>query len=153
MSSGYKGKNPRKSQTTPEQAFIEGAASLIGGIFRFLFGKGKQKGIASHVAAELAGHWDSVEFHLSTGSHQAVSEADKLLDAALKAAGFAGVTMGERLQAARERFGAELNNKVWEAHKLRNRLAHEVGVQAAEREIHEAVSSFRSALKALGIPL
>lgn len=90
---------------------------------------------------------------LASGSqaeqHLAVFEADKLLDHALKARGMGGQTMGDRLKSARSRFSN--NNMVWQAHKLRNRLAHEAGVSVSYGELSAAMSAFKSALRDLGV--
>ncbi len=84
----------------------------------------------------------------AAGSQVAVMEADKLLDHALKARGFAGTTMGERLKSAGKAF---MNtNAVWDAHKLRNRLAHEQNVQLNAFNTDKTLASFKAGLKDLG---
>lgn len=80
--------------------------------------------------------------------HLSVLEADKLLDHALKARGFGGQTMGDRLKRARNTF--RNNNVVWQAHKLRNRLAHESGITVRSSEVGDALNGFRAGLKDLG---
>ncbi len=95
--------------------------------------------------------WQRIET-LKNGSeaewHVAVFEADKLLDQALKARGFRGQTMGDRLKNARKSLSH--NNEVWQAHKLRNRLAHETGVTLGSSQVHSALDGFRAGLKDLG---
>lgn len=82
------------------------------------------------------------------GLQLAVFEADKLLDHALKSRGYGGQTMGDRLKDAR---GSFMNNDaVWQAHKLRNRLAHEQDVQLSGMAVDQALRGFRGALKDLG---
>lgn len=80
--------------------------------------------------------------------HQAVLEADKLLDRALKERGAKGQTMGDRLKNSRNSLSN--NNSVWQAHKLRNRIAHETGVALKQGEVRAALSGFASGLKDLG---
>ncbi|HSE29516.1 MAG TPA: hypothetical protein VLA77_02945 [Candidatus Saccharimonadales bacterium] len=80
--------------------------------------------------------------------HQAVFEADKLLDRALKEKGMRGQTMGDRLKSAKTLFSN--NNAVWQAHKMRNRLAHETGVRFTQGEVRGAMTSFKTGLKDLG---
>ncbi len=80
--------------------------------------------------------------------HVAVFDADKLLDHALKARGFRGQTMGDRLKNARQSLPRA--NAVWQAHKLRNRLAHETGVSLQQSEVSAAMSGFAAGLKDLG---
>lgn len=78
----------------------------------------------------------------------AVIEADKLLDYALKARGYKGETMGDRLRAAGHDFS--YTDDVWHAHKLRNKLVHEAEYQVDARLINRAIGQFYQALKDLG---
>ena len=80
--------------------------------------------------------------------HLAILNADKLLDEALKARGFAGETMGERMKSARAEFSN--NNAVWAAHKLRNRIAHESDVSIKSKTARYALKAFKKGLKDLG---
>ena len=94
--------------------------------------------------------WLTIEGSVSDdpNTHQlAVLNADKLLDSALKARGFKGETMGERLKSARAAF--KNNNAVWAAHKLRNQIAHEE-VVVKKQTILQALSAFKRALKDIG---
>lgn len=75
-----------------------------------------------------------------------VIEADKVLDIALGEAGFQG-TLGDKLKKAGPRL--KNINAVWNAHKLRNQLAHESGAHVSDREASAALQSFRSAIDSL----
>lgn len=95
--------------------------------------------------------WTNIQtMSQGNGSHlkDAVSEADKLLDYAMKGSGFKGATMGERLKNHRGRF-SDINS-VWSAHKLRNALAHEADFDLVPSQAREAVKNFERALKDLG---
>ncbi len=78
----------------------------------------------------------------------AVIEADKLLDHALKALAFPGMTLGERLRFAQYKY-PDLR-KVWWAHKVRNQLAHEASYHLDRGMAKRAVAEFRRALIRLG---
>ena len=96
-------------------------------------------------------HWQRIQSLANSSAseqHLAVLEADKLLDHALKARNFGGQTMGDRLKRARNTF--RNNNAVWQAHKLRNRLAHESGITVSSGEVGNALSGFKAGLKDLG---
>lgn len=80
--------------------------------------------------------------------HLATMEADKLLDAALKEAGYKGQTMGERMRSAGSIFSNR--NAVWSAHKLRNQIAHETDVRVEFDAARRALASFKQALKDTG---
>jgi hypothetical protein len=78
----------------------------------------------------------------------AVSEADKLLDYALKHSGVRGETMGERLKNSRSRFSSI--DTIWTAHKLRNALAHEADFDLVPNQAREAITDFKRGLQDLG---
>lgn len=136
----------------PEQQVIESVFKAIGWLLKSLFG-GKKSSFNNAKFQEIASHWMSVEQHLVQESTRAlaVSEADKLLDSAFQAAGIPGSTMGERLKAAEKHFSRELYNQLWNAHKLRNNLAHEIGAHVSAGEAQIAVRTFQEALQKLGV--
>ena len=74
-------------------------------------------------------------------------EADKLMSHVLKANGFEG-NVGEQLKDAKLLF-TSLDN-VWTAHKLRNKIAHEVTHETSLKEYKNALSYFKQALQDLG---
>ncbi len=78
----------------------------------------------------------------------AIIQADNLLDEALKKRKFKGKTMGERMVSAQKTFSD--NDMAWFAHKLRNRLVHEVDVKLSQKEVQKALMGIRQALKDLG---
>ncbi len=75
-----------------------------------------------------------------------VIDCEKVIDHALQSLGFTG-TFADKLKRAGPRF-SDIES-IWRAHKLRNRLAHEVGVHLDEREAMSAVNAFRKALEEL----
>lgn len=77
-----------------------------------------------------------------------IIEADKLLDEALRAAGFRGRTMGERLVAAQRALSD--NDGVWFGHKLRNKIEHEEIRRLYKRDVKTALMGLRKALQDLG---
>jgi hypothetical protein len=105
---------------------------------------------------QFASHWQRIEGIMAQpGMEQtksAIFEADKLLDTALRQSGFRGETMGERLKNARQHFG---NNAVyqglWEAHKLRNALAHEVGFDVPKMVGQQHLNQFKAGLQYLRV--
>ena len=78
----------------------------------------------------------------------AIIEADKLMDRAFRECGLQGQTTGERLVSA----GKILSDKeaVWQVHKLRNRLVHEMDVELNLKQTKRALLVFVRALKDLG---
>jgi hypothetical protein len=94
----------------------------------------------------VADRWATLEV-MPTAN--AIPEADKLFDYVLKAKGFPGATMAERLKRA-ERDLTDRNG-VWRAHKLRNSLAHEVGFAVSDGHGREALAAFKRGLQDLGV--
>ena len=81
--------------------------------------------------------------------HLALINADKLVDSALRELRFSGQTMGERLKNSKDKFSSP--NSIWHAHKLRNVVAHENDAQINFDQTRRAMSSFKQALKDLGV--
>jgi hypothetical protein len=80
--------------------------------------------------------------------HLAVMNGDKLVDSAMRDLGMGGKTMGDRLKLAKNRFSDR--NSIWEAHKLRNKIAHEADVRVSYDQARRALAGFKRALKDLG---
>lgn len=78
----------------------------------------------------------------------AIFEADKLLDSALKESHIKGQTMGERMKTAQNSWRNA--NHIWNAHKIRNRLAHETDVTLSRDTALRALSAYKQGLKDLG---
>lgn len=77
-----------------------------------------------------------------------ILNADKLVGQALQELGIKGATMGERMKAASATF-SDLNG-FWEAHKLRNKIAHDTDASITYDQARYALVKFKKALKDLG---
>lgn len=77
-----------------------------------------------------------------------IIQADKLLDAALKERGAAGNTLGERMKTSKDWFSDR--NGIWQAHKLRNHIAHDDDVKLDMRKTRRALDAFKKALTDVG---
>lgn len=102
---------------------------------------------------DIQKRWNQIEELLSRREDVswklAVLEADKLLDHSLKAMGFGGNSLGERLKLAAYRHPKIRN--VWPAHITRNKLAHEASYSLGQGAARQAVSQFKKALQELGV--
>ena len=85
----------------------------------------------------------------SQSYNMAVVEGDKLLDKAMMEMGIPGKTMGERLKKCGKEKYSQLN-AVWNAHKLRNQIAHESGFKIEYHQARHALTIYKQALKDLG---
>lgn len=112
--------------------------------------KGKNR--VGHVDHRLVSErWLTIQATAATGGNglrHAVSEADKLLDYVMKGSGYRGNTMADRLRHAQKKLSDR--NATWEAHKLRNALAHEVGFDLVPTQAKQALAAFEQALRDLG---
>ncbi|MBU1151192.1 hypothetical protein KJ632_00010 [Patescibacteria group bacterium] len=110
----------------------------------------RRKNLSLQELNYIKSHWIRIIDIFGNNPVQAIIDADKLLDYVLKRNGFVG-NVGEMLKKAGPRF-SDLN-KVWIAHKLRNRYAHELsgGVDVAEAKL--ALAYFKRALNDLGSKL
>ena len=80
---------------------------------------------------------------------EAIMDADKLFDFVLKSMNVKGVTMGERLISAEKML--DNYHDIWEAHKIRNRLVHEVDFKADSRKAEIALKAFGRGIKYLKV--
>jgi len=133
--------------------FFTGIVILI---FRLNLVGEKAREYSEALSGEAAGKkrtvkvWKEIVANLESGDparrKYAVIEADKVLDELLKMSGYHGEDMGERLKQITS---AQLSNieDIWQAHKVRNRIAHEsdfqVGASDAERIIDAYGRAFR----------
>jgi hypothetical protein len=77
----------------------------------------------------------------------AIIEADTMLEDFLQAEGYEGESVGDRLKAVDRGELLTLNN-AWEAHKIRNDIAHGgVSYQLTERDAKRAVRLYESVFK------
>ncbi len=78
----------------------------------------------------------------------AILGADALLSEVLKKRKINGKTTGERLVSAQKLFSN--HDSVWQAHKLRNRIAHGEQKTVKENEVKKALIAIRQALRDIG---
>ena len=79
-------------------------------------------------------------------AHRKILDAENVVDHALRSLGYQG-SFADKLKKAGPRFSDV--QALWNAHKLRNRIAHESGVQVSVQEADRVVSAFERALKDL----
>ncbi len=79
---------------------------------------------------------------------EAITNADALLDEALKKKHLKGRTMGARLVKAQRLFTD--NDSVWFGHKLRTKLEADPATKLKEADVKQALVGIRQALKDVG---
>jgi len=101
---------------------------------------------------QLRARWEQIHMHLESPREAewklAVMEADKLVDDALSKAGFPGESFGDRLTNIQPGTLVSLDG-LWWAHRVRNRLAHELDYFLRYTEARQAVGYYEQALNEL----
>lgn len=101
----------------------------------------------------MISRWEEIMRHMDSVKEAewkfAIIEADKLIEQVLKKSGFPGDTLGERLTLINQDQLQSLNS-LWEAHKVRNHIAHDFNYFLRYTEAKRAVDQYRMALKELG---
>ncbi|MEK7192841.1 MAG: hypothetical protein AAB682_01770 [Patescibacteria group bacterium] len=89
--------------------------------------------------------WDRIKKGVESESPAdwkfAVLAADNMLDDMTKNLELVGMSLGERLKSADPSSFQTLND-AWEAHKVRNRIAHETGYVLTKREARATIERF-----------
>ena len=98
--------------------------------------------------------WAAVQKHFFAGDPNdlkiAVMEADNILNDALRYAGIRGTNLGEKLKNIKCSHMPNLED-VWDAHKLRNEIAHETNFTLKRDTVERALDAYGAALKNLGV--
>jgi len=98
--------------------------------------------------------WKRAQTHFFAGDENdlkiAIMEADKILEDALRHAGVRGVNLGDRLKNLKPEQVPNLD-ELWQAHKLRNQIAHESGFKLQRDLAERALGIYEKALQNLGV--
>jgi hypothetical protein len=96
---------------------------------------------------ELTKRWEEVE---EIGGNLALIEADKLTDAILRKANINGESMADRIRKTESLVDRGAYQGIWDAHKLRNSLVHDVDRLVSQNEIEIALMKIKKYLIELG---
>lgn len=130
--------------------FIIGFLAITFFLVTFVFFKhSRRKHFSQAELNYMHSHWVRIIDSFHSSHKNAILDADKLLDYALSKLGFEG-SLGEKLKRAGSRFSNI--NSVWNAHKLRNRIAHDLS-DIPKDEAKAALGQFKRALNDLGVNL
>jgi 5'-deoxynucleotidase YfbR-like HD superfamily hydrolase len=121
--------------------------TLVFGLYVLLYRKQRLSQRESEKVREL---WREIEKLRKDHPEQALLKADKLLEFALEKAGYTG-TLADKLKSSAAVFSDQ--ESVWSAHKLRNRMVHEVDVRVTPLQAKAALRAFKKALIDLGVSL
>lgn len=98
-----------------------------------------------------AKRWKDLQKHCASRKTwaESLSEAESLLNDALKSRNYKGKTTGERLVAAQHELTD--NEAVWFSHKLCARVQSEDARKLKKQDIINGLSGYRQALRDLGV--
>lgn len=113
-----------------------------------LFLVSRRKNLTERDKSKVYHKWQELKELESQGRYkEAIMDADKLFDFVLKSMNIKGATMGERLINAEKML--DNYHDIWEAHKIRNRLVHEVDFKADSRKAEVALRAFGRSIRHL----
>ncbi len=113
---------------------IQGSASTSGSVQ-----EARWRSVIEHVSSENPNDW-----------RQAILEADVMLDDAISSRGYTGDGLGEKMKQVHR---SDINSidDAWEAHKLRNRVAHEgSSYDLTQREAKRGINLYEKVFRELG---
>lgn len=118
---------------------------------RKVYGLNEDSAKPGETQAEKNLKWERVVNHInSTNSSDwklAIIEADIMLDELLRVAGYHGDSIGEMLKAVEKSDFLTLD-QAWEAHKVRNRIAHDgAAFELTERDAKHVISLYEAVFK------
>lgn len=122
--------NRKNQQTVPEIILIS-LGRAIWWLLTLPFRRGDKRtsGISEADKQYIAEKRQEIEqMMMSDNAYElkhAVIEADKLVDHILKAKGYQGATFADRLRSAESYMDSAMYQRLWEAHKVRNQIAHQ----------------------------
>ena len=120
---------------------------LIGVLIRIKTkGKGEWKLAVSKNLSELSERIKTNDYHILKST---LLDADKLLDHTMKKRRIKGESMGERLKNAKKHFEWNEYQQIWDAHKVRNKLVHEMEHTANDQAIRKAFEDLRRGINKL----
>lgn len=115
-----------------------------------LWANNKRRTFSENQQKAFKKHWEEILIEKVKNPKNAILEADKLLDEAFKIKGYSG-SLGEKLKCAEKCFSKI--DEIWNAHKLRNRIAHELSIEITPYQTDRALRDFKRALEELGVEL
>ena len=97
--------------------------------------------------------WEVILNHANSENHAewklAILEADKMLEDLLDERGYIGEGLGEMLKSANGKFASI--SLAWEAHKVRNQIAHEQNFELTKKMTRDALMQFRAMFEEMGV--
>lgn len=110
--------------------------------------------LADMSKAKVMKAWTEIMQEIGSGESvkmkKAINDADKMLDEALKANGFSGKNIDERLNKVEEDCIPNIK-EVWQAHKLSERIKKEPALVLTHQEAKNIAGIYQKAFQELGL--
>lgn len=110
--------------------------------------------VATDPRLESVEEWQDIMNHIDSDNESqwklALIDADKILENLLREHGYDGDGVGGRLKSAEMQGGVRSLQDAWEAHKIRNKIAHESGFVLTKRDARKAVELYKRVFEDLG---
>ncbi len=133
--------------STATMITISSSAGLIATLLLaiFFWRKPKRLNITIYVT-----EWKELQAYCRDKStwHLAITDADKLLDKALRRRKYRGKRMGERLVAAQRILTN--NDSIWAAHNLSKKVVTDPSTKLSQQRVKSALIAYRQALADIG---
>lgn len=131
--------------------FIIAAVILVAFLLAFyVFIKAGSKKLTPAHQQFIKKQWKNIYEESFNNMQSAILNADKLLGHALELKGYVG-SVGDQLKKSGSLFRSL--DKVWSAHKVRNKIAHEIGFKITKKEGNRILNIYKKALNDLGAKL
>jgi len=109
-----------------------------------------RKSLSSGARKVVADQWDKIEdLYDKKRFKEAILEADKTFDFVLKRMNLSGLTLGDRLKHAKSLLNNEDYHRIWQAHKYRNKLVHEINYNADQKLSRKNLDVFKQTIRSL----
>jgi len=109
---------------------------------------------ARHFPKKIEKKWQKIDNKLKSDQESnlklAVIEADKFFDNIFKNIGYMGKDMGGRLEKITSSQISNIDD-IWSAHKIRNKIVHDMDYKLIPVDAQRAVKAFEQALKELEV--
>lgn len=143
--------HPKKEQSQdPVTAFLDGLFDFLWKLVSAPFQDKNRAAEKERRRQEFQRQWTVLEGMAAMGDWRgAIMKADIMLDQALINARVPGQTLGERLKSITNQLDRPMLDRAWSAHKVRNRLAHELDYHPTDTEAKQTLNDFKAVLHRL----
>lgn len=139
----------RRNQSNEQSNLLVQFGRAIVAIGRLLFGRPKSNLNSVQLLADFARIDQLLDSNDPIHAAQAVVQADAFVDRVMQQTGGQGSSFADRLRSLEPRFDRALYQRIWDAHKVRNEIAHQ-STDVSTGQARNLLQVYRRAASALG---